>query len=60
MATMDALMVETVGQPVVLRKRPIPEPGEGEIRIKVTVVGGPSHLHPACDVIQRTISFLIL
>lgn len=39
MATMDALMVEAVGKPVIKTKRPIPIPSEGEILIKVTVVG---------------------
>ncbi|ERF73023.1 hypothetical protein EPUS_07117 [Endocarpon pusillum Z07020] len=39
MATMDALMVEAVGQPIVKGKRPIPTPSEGEILVKVTVVG---------------------
>lgn len=39
MATMDALMVEEIGKPIMLRKRPIPSPAEGEILVKVTVVG---------------------
>ena len=39
MATMNALAVETVGKPIVLIQRPIPTPTEGEILIKVTVVG---------------------
>ncbi|MCJ1467863.1 hypothetical protein MMC07_006488 [Pseudocyphellaria aurata] len=39
MAAMNALMVEEIGKPIVLRKRPIPSPGEGEILVKVTVVG---------------------
>jgi len=39
MATMNALMVEAVGRPIVLGKRPIPTPAKGEILIKVTVVG---------------------
>ena len=44
MTTMDALMVEETGKPVVLRKRPIPTPGEGEILIKVTVAARQSEL----------------
>lgn len=36
---MDALMVETVGKPVVAGKRPVPTPKEGEIRLRTTVVG---------------------
>lgn len=39
MATMNALVVEAIGKPVVLRQRPIPSPAEGEILVKVTVVG---------------------
>ncbi len=45
MATMDALMVEAVGKPVIKGRRPIPIPSEGEILIKVTTVG--CKLHPA-------------
>lgn len=36
---MNALMVEEIGKPIVLRKRPIPSPAEDEILVKVTVVG---------------------
>lgn len=32
-------MVETIGQPIVKKKRSVPSPKEGEILIKVTVVG---------------------
>ena len=39
MATMNALAVEAVGKPIALIQRPIPTPTEGEILIKVTVVG---------------------
>ncbi|KAL6720623.1 hypothetical protein ACLMJK_002548 [Lecanora helva] len=39
MATQNALMVEEVTKPIVLRQRPIPQPAEGEIQIKVTVCG---------------------
>ena len=46
MATMNALMVEEIGKPVVFRKRPIPTPGEGEILIKVTVGARQSDLSP--------------
>ena len=36
---MDALVVETIGRPVIKTRRKIPQPNEGEILIKVTVVG---------------------
>lgn len=39
MTTMNALMVEAIGKPIVLGERPIPSPGEGEVLVKVTVVG---------------------
>lgn len=39
MATMNALAVEVVGKPIALIRRPIPTPTDGEILIKVTVVG---------------------
>lgn len=39
MGTQRALMLEAIGQPIVLRERPIPTPEEGQILIKVTVVG---------------------
>lgn len=39
MATMKSVMVEEIGKPAVIRERPVPEPKEGEIQIKVSVVG---------------------
>lgn len=39
MATMNALAVEEVGKPIALIQRPVPTPNEGEVLIKVTVVG---------------------
>ena len=39
MSTQRALVVQEVGKPIVVAERPIPEPKEGEIRIKVTVCG---------------------
>ncbi|KAL8926661.1 MAG: hypothetical protein Q9208_002735 [Pyrenodesmia sp. 3 TL-2023] len=46
---MDALMVETVGQPIIKGKRPIPTPSEGEVLIKVTVVGLNPYEHRVRD-----------
>jgi NADPH2:quinone reductase len=39
MAVQMSLMVEAVGKPIVLRERPVPTPEEGQILVKVTVVG---------------------
>jgi NADPH2:quinone reductase len=40
MATQRALLVQEIGKPLVLvHDRPIPEPGRGQILIKVTVAG---------------------
>ena len=39
MANMNALAVEEVGKPIALIQRPVPTPNEGEVLIKVTVVG---------------------
>ncbi|KAH8728393.1 hypothetical protein GQ44DRAFT_824209 [Phaeosphaeriaceae sp. PMI808] len=39
MDVQKAVIVEKIGQPVVLRERPIPTPQEGEILVQVTVVG---------------------
>ncbi|KAI9776216.1 MAG: hypothetical protein M1839_000537 [Geoglossum umbratile] len=39
MAAMKALVVEAVGKPIALIERPVPVPEEGEVLIKVTVVG---------------------
>ncbi|KAL9585333.1 MAG: hypothetical protein Q9212_001592 [Teloschistes hypoglaucus] len=49
MATQNALLVETVGKPIVLGQRPIPTPGDGEILIKVTVVGLNPYEHRVRD-----------
>ena len=37
--TQNALVLEAVGMPIALRQNQVPIPKEGEIRIKVTVVG---------------------
>jgi hypothetical protein len=40
MATQRVLLVQEIGQPLVLvHDRPIPEPGRGQLLIKVTVAG---------------------
>ena len=40
MATQEALIVQEVGKPLVLvRDRSVPEPGHGQVQIKVTVAG---------------------
>ncbi|KAF2848076.1 GroES-like protein [Plenodomus tracheiphilus IPT5] len=39
MGSQKALMLEAIGQPIVLVERPIPTPEEGQILIKVTVIG---------------------
>ncbi|KAI9676064.1 MAG: hypothetical protein M1817_000807 [Caeruleum heppii] len=36
---MDALMVTEIGKPLVCGRREIPQPGEGEVQVKVQVVG---------------------
>lgn len=35
--TQDAIIVEEIGKPVVLRERPVPKPQKGEILVEVTV-----------------------
>jgi D-arabinose 1-dehydrogenase-like Zn-dependent alcohol dehydrogenase len=40
MATQRALLVQEIGKPLVLfHDRPIPEPGRGQLLVKVTVAG---------------------
>ncbi|GAD93576.1 conserved hypothetical protein [Paecilomyces variotii No. 5] len=37
--TQRAIVLHTVGSPVVLEERPVPEPGEGQLLVKITVAG---------------------
>lgn len=37
--TQKAIVLHAVGSPVVLEERPVPEPGEGQLLVKVTVAG---------------------
>jgi NADPH:quinone reductase-like Zn-dependent oxidoreductase len=37
--TQKSIVLHAVGSPVVLEERPVPEPGEGQLLIKVTVAG---------------------
>jgi D-arabinose 1-dehydrogenase-like Zn-dependent alcohol dehydrogenase len=40
MATQKALLVQEIGKPlVIVHDRPTPEPGHGQLQIKVTVAG---------------------
>ncbi|KAL1847890.1 hypothetical protein Plec18167_004854 [Paecilomyces lecythidis] len=47
--TQRAIVLHAVGSPVVLEERPVPEPGEDQLLVKVTVAGLNPHDHKVRD-----------